>query len=53
MPPPCVEALEEALATYGTPEFFNSNQGCQYTNHDWSAFLKAYGPDGSMSRRGN
>ena len=27
----CVEALEEALAKYGTPEIFNTDQGCQST----------------------
>jgi putative transposase len=30
-----------------------SDQGSQYTNHDWSAFLEAHGLQGSMSRRGN
>ena len=28
----CVEALEEALALYGRPEIFNSDQGAQFTN---------------------
>ncbi len=31
----CVEALEEALAQYGKPEIFNTDQGCQFTN--WSS----------------
>ncbi len=31
----------------------HSDQGSQYTSHDWSAFLKAHGLQGSMSRRGN
>jgi len=31
----------------------HSDQGSQYTSHDWSAFLKAHGLEGSMSRRGN
>lgn len=31
----------------------HSDQGSQYTSHDWSAFLKAHGMEGSMSRRGN
>jgi putative transposase len=30
-----------------------SDQGSQYTSHDWSAFLKAHHLEGSMSRRGN
>ena len=28
----CVEALEEALALYGRPEIFNSDQGAQFTS---------------------
>lgn len=31
----------------------HSDQGSQYTSHDWSTFLKAHGLEGSMSRRGN
>lgn len=31
----------------------HSDQGSQYTSHDWSDFLKAHGLEGSMSRRGN
>src|SRR5690554_1628537 len=31
----------------------HSDQGSQYTSHDWSAFLKANRLVGSMSRRGN
>jgi len=31
----------------------HSDQGSQYTSHDWAAFLKAHGLEGSMSRRGN
>ena len=27
----CLEALEEALMSYGTPEFFNTDQGVQFT----------------------
>ena len=28
----CVEALEEALAKYGKPEIFNTDQGSQFTS---------------------
>lgn len=37
------------------PEEFKieSDQGSQYTSHDWQAFLKIHGLQGSMSRRGN
>ncbi len=31
----------------------HSDQGSQYTSHDWQSFLKAHGLEGSMSRRGN
>ena len=31
----------------------HSDQGSQYTSHDWGNFLKAHGLEGSMSRRGN
>ena len=37
---PRVEALEEALANYGTPEIFNSDQGCQFTSEDFTDILK-------------
>ena len=30
----CVEALEEAIAKYGTPEIFNTDQGSQFTSDD-------------------
>lgn len=31
----------------------HSDQGSQYTSHDWGEFLKAHNLEGSMSRRGN
>jgi putative transposase len=31
----------------------HSDQGSQYTSHDWSEFLEEHGLQGSMSRRGN
>ena len=30
----CLAALDEALARYGTPEIFNTEQGAQYTSRD-------------------
>lgn len=35
------------------PVLVHSDQGSQYTSHDWSEFLKTHGLMGSMSRRGN
>ena len=31
----CIEALKEALAKYGKPEIFNTDQGSQFTSGDW------------------
>ena len=31
----------------------HSDEGSQYTSHEWKSFLKLYGLEGSMSRRGN
>jgi len=33
----CVDALEEALSRWGKPQIFNTDQGSQFTSHD---FLK-------------
>jgi putative transposase len=39
----CVEALEEALAQYGRPEIFNTDQGCQFTSDDFTGVLERGG----------
>ncbi|EPU1180055.1 TPA: IS3 family transposase, partial [Klebsiella pneumoniae] len=31
----------------------HSDQGSQYTSHEWQSFVKSHGLEGSMSRRGN
>ena len=48
----CIEALEEALARYGTPEIFNTDQGSQFTDDDFTAPLKAKGVRLSMDGKG-
>ena len=35
----CVEALQEALARYGAPEIFNTDQGSQFTDEHFTAPL--------------
>nr|WP_188063062.1 IS3 family transposase [Sphingobium sp. KCTC 72723] len=35
----CVEALEEALARYGKPEIFNTDQGSQFTSMAFTSVL--------------
>jgi putative transposase len=37
----CVEALKEALHRYGTPEIFNTDQGSQFTDEDFTEVLAA------------
>jgi putative transposase len=49
---PCAEALEEALASYGAPEVFNSDQGCQFTSEDFTDTLKNHGIKISMDGKG-
>ncbi len=44
----CVAALHEALALYGTPEIFNSDQGAQFTSETFTAVLKDAGVKISM-----
>jgi putative transposase len=53
----CVEALEEALAKYGKPEIFNTDQGSQFTGKDFTGLLTknavAISMDGKGSWRDN
>jgi putative transposase len=48
----CVEALEEAIAKYGAPEIFNTDQGCQFTSNDFTKVLKAHSIKISMDGKG-
>ena len=48
----CVEALAEALARYGKPEIFNTDQGSQFTSADFTNVLKDAGVAISMDGRG-
>ena len=48
----CVEALNEALARYGKPELFNTDQGSQFTSFDFTGVLKAAEITISMDGRG-
>lgn len=49
---PCIEALAEALAAHGTPEIFNSDQGCQFTSAGFTGVLKAHDIQISMDGKG-
>jgi putative transposase len=48
----CVEALQEAIAKYGTPEIFNTDQGSQFTSDDFTKVLKAHQIKISMDGQG-
>ena len=48
----CVEALEEALSRYGTPEIFNTDQGSQFTSAEFTGALRAKGIAISMDGKG-
>ncbi len=48
----CIEALEEAIECYGTPEIFNSDQGSQFTSSDFTRVLKEAGIKISMDGKG-
>jgi transposase InsO family protein len=41
-------ALEEALTRFGAPEIFNTDQGAQFTDSDFTERLKAHGVAISM-----
>ena len=48
----CVEALKEALLTYGAPEIFNTDQGCQFTSEAFTKVLKTWNVKISMDGKG-
>lgn len=48
----CVEAVEEALARYGPPEIFNTDQGSQFTSTDVIKVLAAREIKISMDGKG-
>lgn len=48
----CVDCLEQSLRTYGTPEIFNTDQGCQFTSDAFTSVLNLHGISISMDGRG-
>jgi putative transposase len=49
----CLEAVEEALATYGRPEIFNTDQGSQFTSAAFTGLLLENKIAISMDGRGS
>ena len=48
----CIEAVEEAIAKFGLPEIFNTDQGSQFTDGDFTSPLLGKGVKVSMDGRG-
>ncbi len=48
----CTDALDEALARYGAPEIFNTDQGSQFTSFAFTGRLREAGIRISMDGRG-
>ena len=45
-------ALREALARYGAPGIFNTDQGCQFTSLEFTEVLQEAGVKISMDSKG-
>ncbi len=48
----CIDAVEDAIATYGCPEIFNTDQGAQFTSTDFTGLLQKHHIAISMDGKG-
>lgn len=48
----CMDAVQEAIARWGTPAIFNTDQGSQFTSDAFTALLKRHGIRISMDGKG-
>jgi putative transposase len=48
----CMRVLKRAPALHGTPEIFNTDQGCQFTSAEFTGVLKGRGVKISMDGQG-
>jgi putative transposase len=48
----CVKALKKELLTYGAPDIFNAEQGCQFTSEAFTSILKTWNVKISMDGKG-
>ena len=48
----CLEAVQEAITRAGTPDIFNTDQGCQFTSREFTGLLKDHGIQISMDGTG-
>ena len=42
----CIEAVEDAMARFGKPEIFNTDQGSQFTSREFTSLLDPPPPRG-------
>ena len=49
----CLEAVQEAIDHYGTPEIFNTDQGSQLTSLAFTDLMKVNGLRISMDGKGS
>lgn len=49
---PCIRCLERCIAKYGAPVIMNTDQGVQYTSHEWINKLKEHNIQISMDGKG-
>lgn len=47
-----LDVIKQAVAKYGTPDIINSDQGAQFTYHEWIETVKSLGIEISMDGRG-
>ena len=48
----CLDAVQDALAHYGLPEIFNTDQGGQFTSQEFTGLLTPHGIQISMDGKG-
>jgi putative transposase len=48
----CIEAVEEAIQRHGAPEIFNTDQGSQFTSHEFVDLIQGHGIQVSMDGKG-
>lgn len=48
----CIDALDEAVAKYGRPDIFNTDQGSQFTSNEFTGILKSNNIQISMDGKG-
>ena len=48
----CLDAVQEAITRYGTPDIFNTDPGCQFTSQAFTSLLKDHGIQISMDGTG-